>query len=102
MTQEQFNLNWHTYTDHLRELMETLMNTNKLADVTLICNDKTKFRAHKFVLSACSPVFQSIIDDLPNKDDSFIYLKGVESQKMKSIQSVYVSWTSKILSTQDE
>jgi len=85
MSQEQFDLNWHTYSDHLRELMETLMNTNKSADVTLICNDKTKFRAHKFVLSACSPVFQSIIDELPNKDGSCIYLRGVESKEMKSI-----------------
>ena len=102
MSLEQFNLNWPIYSDHLRELMETLMKTNKSADVTIVCTDGTKFKAHKFVLSACSPVFQSIIDDLPNKDDSFIYLKGVESQKMKSIQSVYVSWTSKILSTQDE
>merc|ERR1712221_16433 len=82
---EQFNLNWHTYSDHLKEMMKTLMNTNKSADVTLVCNDKTKFKAHKFVLSACSPVFQSIIDDLPNKDDSFIYFRGIEPQEMKSI-----------------
>ena len=85
MSLEQFNLNWHTYSDHIRELMETLMNTNKSADVTLVCNDKTKFKAHKFVLSACSPVFQSIIDDLPQREDSFIYLRGVEPQEMKSI-----------------
>ena len=85
MSLEQFNLNWHTYSEHLREMMENLMNSHKSADVTLVCNDKTKFKAHKFVLSACSPVFQSIIDDLPNKEDSFIYLRGVESQEMKSI-----------------
>ena len=85
MNLEQFNLNWHTYSDHLKEMMENLMNTNNSADVTLVCNDKTKFKAHKFVLSACSPVFQSIIDDLPSKDDSFIYLRGVEPQEMKSI-----------------
>ena len=85
MSMEQFNLKWQTYSDHLREMMETLMKSHKLADVTLVCNDKTKFKVHKFVLSACSPVFQSIIDDLPNKGDSFIYLRGVESQEMKSI-----------------
>merc|ERR1712029_975469 len=85
MNLEQYNLNWHTYPDHLKELMETLMNSNKSADVTLVCNDKTKFKAHKFVLIACSPVFQSIIDDCPNKEDSVIYLRGVLSQEMKSI-----------------
>jgi len=82
---EQLNLNWHTYSDHLKEIMNNLMNSHKSADVTLVCHDKTKFKAHKFVLSACSPVFQSIIDDLPNRGDSFIYLRGVESQEMKSI-----------------
>ena len=78
-------MKWQTYSDHLREMMKTLMNTNKSADVTLVCNDKTKFKAHKFVLSACSPVFQTIIDDMPNKDDSFIYLRGVKPNEMKSI-----------------
>ena len=77
MSMEQFNLNWHTYSDHLREMMENLMNSHKSADVTLVCNDKTKFKAHKFVLNACSPVFQSIIDDLPYNEYSIIYLRGV-------------------------
>ena len=61
------------------------MKSHKLADVTLVYNDKTKFKVHKFVLSACSPVFQSIIDDLPNKGDSFIYLRGVEHDALRAI-----------------
>ena len=85
MSLEQFNLYWNSYSDHLKEMMENLLNSKKLADVTLVCNDKTKFKAHKFVLSAFSPVFQSIIDDLPYKEDSFIYLRGVEPQEMRSI-----------------
>ena len=35
MTQEQLNLNWDTYSDHLKEIMQTLMETNRSADVTL-------------------------------------------------------------------
>ena len=85
MATEQFNLNWHTYADHLKDLMQCLLESSKSSDVTLVCDDKIKFKAHKFVLIACSPVFQSIIDDLPNKDDSVIYLRGVLSQEMKSI-----------------
>ena len=85
MATEQFNLNWHTYTDHLKELMQCLLESSKSSDVTLVCDDKIKFKAHKFVLIACSPLFQSIIDDLPNKGDSVIYLRGVHSQDMKSI-----------------
>ena len=80
----QFNLNWHTYNDHLKEMMQYLMQSDESTDVTLVCEDKTKFKAHKFVLNACSPVFQSIINDLPQKDP-VIYLKGVLAQEMKSI-----------------
>ena len=85
MLQEQFNLNWHTYSDHLKEMMLNLMDTNETADVTLVCEDKAKFRAHKFVLMSCSPVFYSIINDLPKIGDSVIYLRGVLAQEMKSI-----------------
>ena len=81
---EQFNLNWHTYTDHLKEMMQSLMEAKNSTDVTLVCDDKSKLRAHKFVLSACSPMFHSIIEDLPQKD-SVIYLRGVLSQEMKAI-----------------
>ena len=54
MSQEVYDLNWHTYSDHLQELMKHLMQSNESADVTLVCDDKTKFKAHKFVLNACN------------------------------------------------
>ena len=85
---EQFNLNWHTYNDHLKEMMKHLMQSNESTDVTLVCDDKTKFRAHKFVLNACSPFFQSIIKDLPQKE-TVIYLRGVQAQEMKPIMQFY-------------
>ena len=85
MTQEQFNLNWHTYSDHLKEMMQNLLKSADNADVTLVCEDKTKFKAHKFVLSSCSTFFQSIIMDMAQKEDSVIYLRGVQGQEMKSI-----------------
>ena len=81
---EQFNLNWHTYNDHLKEMMQNLLLCSESTDVTLVCEDKTKFKAHKFVLNACSPVFHSIINDMP-QSYPVIYLKGVFAQEMKSI-----------------
>ena len=87
---EQFNLNWHTYNDHLKEMMQHLMQSGESTDVSLVCEDKTKFKAHKFVLNACSPVFQTIINDLPQKDP-VIYLRGVLAPEMKSIlQFIYL------------
>jgi len=77
-------LNWHTYNDHLKEMMQNLMLSQESTDVTLVCEDKTKFKTHKFVLNACSPVFYSIINNLPQKD-AVIYLRGIFGQEMKSI-----------------
>ena len=60
------------------------MKSFESSDVTLVCEDKTKFKAHQFVLNACSPVFKSIINELPQKDP-VIYLRGVLASEMKSI-----------------
>ena len=85
MTLEQFNLNWRTYSDHLKEMMQNLMETNISTDVTIVCEDKTQLKSHKFVLNACSPVIQSIIEDLPENENSVVYLRGVFAPEMKSI-----------------
>ena len=84
MHQEKYDLNWHNYSDHLREMLHALMKSNELTDVTLVCDDKTQFKAHKIVLSACSTVFKSIINDLP-QNNSVIYLRGIQHQEMESI-----------------
>ena len=103
MALEQFNLNWHTYTDHLKEMMQNLMQSNNSADVTLVCEDKTRFKSHKFVLNACSPIFQSIIENLPENENSVIYLKGVFGSEMKSIlQYMYLGQTTLYLDRMTE
>ena len=81
---EQFKLNWQTYNNHLKGMMQQLMLSDESSDVTLVCEDRIKIKAHKFVLNACSPVFQSIFKDLPQKDP-IIFLRGVLAPEMKSI-----------------
>merc|ERR1712126_417730 len=45
------------------------------------------------VLSSCSPIFKSIIDDLPT-NDSVIYLRGVQHDELESIlQFIYLGST---------
>ena len=52
MNQEKYNLNWHTYSDHLREMLHEMMKSDDLTDVTLVCDDKRQFKAHKKMLAA--------------------------------------------------
>ena len=47
MHKEKYNINWHTYSDHLKEMLHEMMKSNELADVTLVCDDKKQFKAHK-------------------------------------------------------
>ena len=84
MDQEKYNLNWHSYYDHLREMLLEMKLSEEFTDVTLICEDKKQLKAHKIVLSACSTVFKSIISNLP-QSNSVIYLRGVLHQEMESI-----------------
>ena len=84
MNQEKYNLNWHSYSDHLREMLHEMMRSNELTDVTLVCDDKKQFKAHKIVLSACSSVFKSIINELP-QNSSVIFLRGIQHEEMESI-----------------
>ena len=76
MHKEKYNINWHTYSDHLKEMLHEMMKSNELEVVTLVCDDKKQFKAHKIVLSACSSVFRRIIKDLP-KNVSVINLRGI-------------------------
>ena len=63
MNQEKFNLRWHTYKDHLRDMLHDMKSSNELTDVTLVSDDKIHFKAHKVVFKSCSPVFKSIVSD---------------------------------------
>merc|ERR1712029_30236 len=90
MSQEKFDLTWQTYTDHLREMLNDMMTSNELTDVTLISEDRKKFKAHKVVLSACSSVFKSIISDT-FLSSPIIYLRGIQSFEIDSIlQFIYL------------
>ena len=80
MNQEKYNLNWHTYSDHLKEMLQEMMKSSDLSDVVLICDDKTQLKAHKIILSACSSVFRDILKDLP-QNNSVIYLRGIQRRR---------------------
>ena len=81
---DKYTLNWNTFTDHLQLMFKDHFEQDKYSDVTLVCDDQTQFKAHKIVLSACSPVFKKIIDNNPSQHP-LIYLRGIQSYEMESI-----------------
>ena len=77
MDQECYEVSWHTFHDHLQLTLQNLLNSDCFADVTLVCEDKKQYKAHKLILSACSSMFKSIINDF-SSNNSVIFLKGIK------------------------
>ena len=91
MQQEKYNLDWDTHSDYLRGALHEMMKSDDLTDVTLVCEDKKQFKAHKIVLSACSSVFKSIISEHASP---LIYLRGIQHEEIQSIlEFVYLGET---------
>ena len=89
--QEKYTLHWHSYSDHLREALNEMMISSEFADVTLVTDDKQQIRAHRNILSACSPVFKSILQIDSKNANQVIYLKGIQHPEMESImQFIYL------------
>lgn len=61
---QQFCLRWNNYQSNLTSSFDQLLQTQSFVDVTLSC-DGQSLKAHKVVLSACSPYFQSLLMDNP-------------------------------------
>ena len=90
MQQEKFSLTSHAYSDHQRKILHDLLETNDFADVTLVCDDLKQIKAHRNILSACSPVFKTMLHIETNNSHPVIYLRGIQYTEMESIiQYIY-------------
>merc|ERR1719347_1073445 len=81
---EKYTLSWHANFEYLQKMLKDLYQEGRHSDITLVSDDQTQFKAHKIVLSACSPVFKKIIDSNPSQNP-LIYLRGIQSYEMESI-----------------
>ena len=80
---EDFNFSWDTFSEHTNELISELYSTGRFADITLVTDDQIQFKAHRFVLSACSSVFRNILDGDSNQ--TCIYLRGIGQHEIQSL-----------------
>ena len=91
MHQEKYNLNWHTYSDHLKVIMREMMTTKQYADVTIVTEDQKTIKAHRNILSGCSSVFKNILELDPLNINPVIYLRGIQHSEIESIlQFIYL------------
>ena len=84
MSNEKFTLTWHSYANHYQGVLSNLFESGESSDITLVCDEQVKFKAHKFILKSCSPVFESILDET-HDSKSVVYLRGVNQLELKPI-----------------
>ena len=85
MVHENYNLTWHTYSDHLKDMMQEIFRSDDFKDVTLVSDDKQSIKAHRNILSTCSPVFKSILQMEGQNNHPVIYLKGIKYSEIEAI-----------------
>ncbi|KAF6201159.1 hypothetical protein GE061_005606 [Apolygus lucorum] len=80
---QQFCLRWNNYQSNLTNVFDQLLQSESFVDVTLAC-DGHSVKAHKMVLSACSPYFQSLFFDNPCQHP-IVILKDIKWPELKAV-----------------
>ena len=84
------NLKWKHIISNLNHSISDMFTDNNYSDVTLVSDDKIPFQAHRYVLSAFSPVLKNILLSNPHSHP-LIYLSGVSHEELNSIlQFIYL------------
>ncbi|KAG1714913.1 Protein bric-a-brac 2 [Nymphon striatum] len=83
MANQQFCLKWNNHQGNLVSVFDNLLSSESFVDVTLAC-EGSNIKAHKVVLSACSPFFEEVLKNNPCKHP-IIILKDMKFFDLKTI-----------------
>ncbi|XP_075226106.1 uncharacterized protein LOC142327116 isoform X3 [Lycorma delicatula] len=83
MTAEQFCLRWNNHQSTLVSVFDGLFESGTLVDCTLAA-DGQYLKAHKVVLSACSPYLEAILSQHYNQHP-IVILKDVKFEELKAM-----------------
>ncbi|XP_076055826.1 uncharacterized protein LOC143033965 isoform X11 [Oratosquilla oratoria] len=80
---QQFCLRWNNFHTNITSAFESLRDDEDFVDITLACEGR-QIKAHKMVLSACSPYFRSLLKGNPCQHP-IVFLKDVTFANLSSI-----------------
>lgn len=83
MASQRFCLRWNNHQSNLLSVFDQLLHAETFTDVTLAVEGQY-LKAHKMVLSACSPYFNALFVNHPEKHP-IVILKDVPYSDMKSL-----------------
>jgi len=80
---EKFCLRWNDFQSNISNTFGDLSEDTDFLDVTLVCGEE-QLKAHKVILAACSPFFQTILKRNPHPHP-LLYLKSMGIEEMKAL-----------------
>lgn len=81
---QTYCLRWNNHKSNLVEILDLLIHKECYVDCTIYVEGNEQFKAHRVVLAASSPYFQSILQDVP-MDHCSILVPGVQPFEMKAL-----------------
>lgn len=85
MAADQFCLRWNNFQLNIASALDSLKTDEDLVDVTLSCEGQN-VKAHKVVLSACSPYFRGVFKENPCQHP-IVILKDVSYEDVSALLS---------------
>ncbi|XP_055704407.1 modifier of mdg4-like isoform X6 [Phlebotomus papatasi] len=87
--EELFSLCWNNFNTNLSAGFHESLVNGDLVDVTLAAEGQL-VKAHRLVLSVCSPYFRKMFTNMPANQHAFVFLKDVTHSALKElIQFMY-------------
>lgn len=80
---QQFCLKWNNHQANMLSVFDRLLSNKSLVDVTIGCEGR-QVKAHKVVLSACSPFFENLFTENPCKHP-IVILKDIRYADLKAL-----------------
>ena len=94
LTMAQLLIKNSSFTSSITSSLSSLLSSSSFCDVTLMCDRKGQFSAHKVVLSASSEFFHLILSQHTHPHP-LLYMRGVDKDMLQSIlEYVYTGATS--------
>merc|ERR1719427_634632 len=82
--EEKSHIKFDSFSDHLAGAFKNFVEEGHFSDVTLVSDDQKQFKAHKVVLSACSPVLKTLLINNPHSHP-LLYLRGIKQTELQAI-----------------
>jgi hypothetical protein len=84
MGSEKYNLSWNEFENCASNSFKELLKEQEFADITLVSNDDIQLKAHKVILSSCSPVFKNLLLRNPHSHP-LIYLSEINQNTLRAL-----------------